>query len=338
MLKLAACLIPVVLSSWLIWLAETPAAWEEPIGRGETRAVRMQLAAGQMVAVTVEQAEIDLTLSVEYPDGRWVEGSDRGAYGRETLLFVTGAEGDYTVEIQANPVGAREGRYRLSSVESRRVRESDEGALRAQDLFVQATGLDRLATADGQERARKLYRAAAELFRQGGYEELAAHAKNLEGRALDRLGRRDAAYTYYLEALRTRRKIGDEYGQLESLLQIARLSGHLKERFSFVPDDLGFLEWWRKLGDRRGIAHAMSVVSSYYRRELKNPQEATQWAERSVQLSRQLGDQVMEARCLESLARALQASGKLDEAMRQASKILDLQREQIGRASCRERV
>lgn len=323
----AAFVVVAGIAGGLVWLAESPAAWVEPIGAAQTRALRLRLAAGQMVAVGVGQAEIDLTLAAEYPDGRWVEGSDRGEFGREVLLFATDLEGEYTVHIQANATRARKGGYWVNLLEIRRVRESDHGALKAQSLFVQAADLERRASAENQERARKLYGEAAALFLAGGYDQLAANAKNFEGRALDRTSRREAAYACYQEALRIRRRIGDEYGQMESLQQIGRLSGHLKEHFSFVPDDEQSLQWWQRTGDRRGIAHAMSVVSSFCRRQRKNLTEAVGWAERSVRLAHEIEDRPLESRCLESLVAAQAEARQFDGALVNAERILAIERE-----------
>lgn len=323
----AAVVLVTGMAGGLVWLAESAAAWREPIGRGETRMIRVHVPAGQTVVAGIEQFEIDLTLSAEYPDGRVVEGSDRGPYGRETLLFVTDAEGDYAVTIRANGAGSLQGQYGLDFLEYRRTRESDFAAIKAQELFVQAEELERRVSAVNQERARALYGEAAGLFRAGGVAELEAQAKNFEGRALDWSGRRDAAYACYVEALSIRERVGDEYGRMETLLQIGRLSGHLRERFAFVPDDLGFLAWWQRLGDRRGIAHAMSVVSAYFRRQKKDLPVAARWAERSVGLARELGDRPLESRCLKSLVSAHLDSGRFDEALVHAKRILMLQRE-----------
>ncbi len=314
------------LSAGLLWLAESPAVWRQPMERGEKRAIAVHVAAGQAVVATVEQWEIDLTLWVRHPDGRVVRGADRGPFGLETLLFVAEVEGDYTLNVEAGAQGSKGGEYALRGLEVRRGGAAERAGVEAQERFARAEELERQPTGENQARARALYGEAAALFRASGLSVFEAQAISNEGRALDRTGRRDAAYALYMSALRIWERTGDAYGRLETLRQIGRLSGHLKENFSVVPDDAGFLAMSRELGDRRGIAHAMSVMSGHCRRE-RNLSEAAGWAERSVQLARQLGDKAMEARCLKSLCLVQGERGQYERAVLSARRMLSLYRD-----------
>ena len=163
----AAVVVVTGMAGGLVWLAESAAAWREPIGRGEIRTIRVHVPAGQTVAAGIEQFEIDLTLSAEYPDGRVVEGSDRGPYGQETLLFATDAEGDYAVTIRANGAGSLQGQYGLAFLEYRRTRETDfalrRGFRRQKPARRRSSGLHGLNAAPtrGRRRTRQNVKAAA---------------------------------------------------------------------------------------------------------------------------------------------------------------------------------
>jgi CHAT domain-containing protein/tetratricopeptide (TPR) repeat protein len=322
---LVAVGVMACLSGALVWLAPPSVNRSAPILRGDTHVIRLSLPAPQLVVVTADQFEIDLGLSVTYPDGRTVEGADRGVYGRETLLFLTSTPGDYSVRIHAATNSTLRGRYDFQLQEVRPPRPADAQALQAQQKFFQAAQLERTATAESQEQARVLYRSAASLFQTAGIPMLEAQALNNAGRILDRGGKRESAYYLYIESLHIRERIADPQGRLESLHQISRLNGTLKERFAFVPDDFGFLAAWQRLGDRRAIAFFTSVVSSFFRKRSDFPQ-AISWADRSIELARQLGDQALEARCLRSLVDSELELRQFELALGNARRILAINR------------
>jgi hypothetical protein len=189
LVRVIAAVLMVSGMGWvLLRVAETKAAWREPIGRGEKRAIELELPAGQMVAVQVDQVEIGLTLSVVGPGGRVVKGGDRGGFGRETLLFETKTAGEYEVVVQADTQGPRRGHFALAGVNQWRMRASEEAGLRGQALLVEAADLEGRLTGETRERAVELYGEAAREFRAGGWHQLEGVAKNSEGRALDRGG------------------------------------------------------------------------------------------------------------------------------------------------------
>ncbi|MBI4893512.1 MAG: PPC domain-containing protein, partial [Acidobacteria bacterium] len=310
----------------LVWLSESPGAWRTPIRRGERRTLALQAEAGTTVRVSVEQWEINLTLAVVDPDGREVQGGDRGAFGREVLVFEAPSAGEYQLAVQAQKLGSERGAFRVLAVESRRTSPADRAALQGQEKFVRATELDKAGGTERLEKARVLYGDAAALYHSGELVWLEAQSKSAEGRLLELSGRRDKALERYLEALALWNWIGDEFGRMDVLLKIGRLSGHLQRKFPFVPSDEGFLEMWRKVGDRRGIAHMMSAVSAHYRREVKDQRTARRWAEQSIQMAQSLGDASLESRCTESLAGVYVASADYAKALQSLQRILMLNR------------
>ena len=310
------------LAAALVWLAPGPTTVRSAIHRGETRSIRLPFPAGHTVVVTVDQFEIDLALSARLPDGRTVEGGDRGPYGRETLLFLTDVAGSYEVNIHASASGSKRGEFLLQVTQDRPMRPEDLSGLRAQSLFAEATALESKVTAENQQKQIRLYGEAAALYRAAHLTEAEATARNHQARILDRSGQRDAAYESYRQALRLREQTNDWCGRLETLRQIGRLSGHLRQQFPFVPTDLQLLDLWKKLGDRRGIAQSMSAVSSFYLRAKVDQPQALRWAEKGVLLARQIQDPVLEARGLESLINVQRDQGQYDLALENAQRVL----------------
>ncbi|WP_165942402.1 tetratricopeptide repeat-containing diguanylate cyclase [Luteimonas terricola] len=111
-------------------------------------------------------------------------------------------------------------------------------ALEASD--VAAARREHLLLRSYNERAR-------ELFSELGNERGVAYADSNIGLALDRLGQPEAALSHHTESLAARRKLGDLFGTLNSLLSIASAQAHLgrsdaaattlDEVEALIPDD-----------------------------------------------------------------------------------------------------
>jgi CHAT domain-containing protein/tetratricopeptide (TPR) repeat protein len=230
---------------------------ERELAHGETHAYRVELAAGHVWRIAVEQRGIDVELAARGPDGRRaVVDAPFDRQGTETLVVEPAVDGAWDVEVIAREPAAPPGRYEIRIDELTRVTETGrhraaaEAAMsRAGERYREGTPARRQAlaeyrraveewraAADRQQEARALYAAAVlarlvddtrEALKTG--EEVLPLWQSLGDRlweaatwneiGLDhwQLGATVEARAAFEKALALQREVGDRYGEGASL-------------------------------------------------------------------------------------------------------------------------
>lgn len=161
--------------------AEAPAVEERTLPRqagtlveatlvgGEAHRYRLDLAAGEMADLAVEQQGIDVEVALFRPDGarRRVVDSPNGNAGREPLPLVAGGSGAYRIEVRSPTSGAPAGRYRLELAALRPATEDDRRRSAAEDVLAAAEEARRQGGA-GLSHALALYTQADERLAELG--------------------------------------------------------------------------------------------------------------------------------------------------------------------------
>jgi len=230
---------------------------ERELASGETQAFRIELAAGHVWRIVVEQRGIDVELAAKGPDGRRiVVDAPFDRQGTETLVVEPAADGIYDVEVISREPAAPPGRYEIRLDELARATEADRHRAAAEvamslagERYREGTPARRQAlaayrraveewraAADRPREARALYAAAVlarlvddtrEALKTG--EEVLPLWQGLGDRlweaatwneiGLDRwqLGATAEARAAFEKAVALQREIGDRYGEGASL-------------------------------------------------------------------------------------------------------------------------
>ncbi len=142
-----------------------------------------------------------------------------------------------------------------------------------------------------------------------------ARALQLEGWALDNVGRRADAESADSRALDIFGKIGDKDGQARALKNLADVLDDNGDHAGAAATYQKALTIFEALGNSRGVALCLNNMA-YALKDLGDLQGAQGDFSQSLRISREIGDRVGEARALNGVALVLWRRGDLDNAAR----------------------
>jgi len=199
---------------------------EGRLAGGQTARFILELAAGEVARIAVEQRGVDLAVRVLSPEGRLAAERDAPTttQGPEPVTFLAGRtvrSGRYTLALAPVRDDAVAGRFTIRLLARRPARPEDRVRIEAEKLLSAAGRLHWQDTAASLVAAQALYARAGERFRRLGEERLAAWIElnrgeiELDGddayRGLARVGAALAAF----------RRRGDRAGEAEALGALA---------------------------------------------------------------------------------------------------------------------
>jgi CHAT domain-containing protein/predicted negative regulator of RcsB-dependent stress response len=244
------------------------------LSRGRPRAARitpgeehhyvLETRAGQFLAVTVDQRELDLALEVRGPDGRVLTAVDhplRGAFP-ERALWVAETPGPYRVVVRS--AGPTAGGYQVDLAEDHPALPQDQ--LRAQAFARTVAGWrrDGESSAAAAALAEQDFAAAAALWHEAGAPVDEALALNHEGFFAARSGRFDHARGCYDRALALAREAGSVLWEAYSLRNLGELHGDLGESALALAAHRRALPLFRTAGDPVGEAATLSNLGTAF--------------------------------------------------------------------------
>ncbi|MFL6203225.1 MAG: CHAT domain-containing protein [Thermoanaerobaculia bacterium] len=240
-----------------------------------THSYRIDMAAGQYAALTIDQQGVDVVVVLVAPDGRTlrrVDGftEDRGP---EPLPFIAGEAGSYRVEVRS-PGAAAHGSYTI-----------------ALDALRPPTPADRSLVA-----AEETFAAGEVLRRQGGRPAL------------------QGAVERHLRALDLLRPIGATGREADVLLSLGSAYSDLGEYAQARGAYGRALDLFRAAGRSRESLPALSGLGRAHR-ILGQPGEALRRYREALALSRKLGARRQEIELLGNLGRVHASQGKVEEAL-----------------------
>jgi CHAT domain-containing protein/Flp pilus assembly protein TadD len=336
---------------------------EKEIRGGEVHAYPVELQAGQLLRVVVQEEGIDLAALLFDPKGALVTGADSPVFDLtdsvEDLAALAASTGSYRLEVRSSS-RPRSGRYRLRVEGPREAVEEDR--LRAEAGQATWAGLNEIAS-PVEERVRQLMRAlplwqrlgesrrAAEaLFGLGQEHEPGPAVEDFQqsaelwgalpdrnarswqarslskaGKLLKKLGRWEEARSSFERALAVARKFGDSEMEVISLDTLGLFDSEQGELRRGIDSELQGLELARKGGYR---AHEASILNNlaYAYEQLADKQTALQYYQESLTLARKLLDSKAEAAALNNLAETHGSLGDWETALEQYQKAIKLNR------------
>jgi len=307
--------------AWLLtsWMLDRPPGLAPPplppegihgeLAAGEGVSFGIELAAGDFLAVEVEQDGADLAVTLLDPRRRplFRVDSPNGRWGVEALAAVTARSGRYLLALRAG-AGAG-GKYRVRPEGPRPATPEDRLRAGAARLFAAAEPLRRVGTREAWTRALPLYRQALAGAEAGG-------DARLRAAALDRIGRALARLDQPAEALAAWRQARAEY----HLLEDGREEGLLAHRIALLYQREGRLgeaeaTWreailtFRRAGDGAGEALVANDLALLLKGQGR-PREALPLYEAALELWRRVGEKEEEATTRHNLGELYYAVGR----------------------------
>lgn len=230
--------------------------------RGWDRFV-VEMVAGELIEVRVEQEELDVALQVRGPDGDLLLRLDSplGRREPEHLLFAADESGPHRLEVE-NISSSRDGRYRLEVLELAPATAEERHRARALASLASAHELRR----DGSLiEAISRYEQAARRFRELGHPAREAVAHEWRGRCLGRVGRHQDAAAALRLAAEGFRRAGEsrrEASVLDALGATFRRLGRSEDALDCYRRSL---DRWRHVGSAVGRARALGRLASLHK-------------------------------------------------------------------------
>ncbi len=301
---------------------------ERTIAGGGADVYTVDLTAGEVLLLNVEQRGIDLVLHLDGPDGarRLDQDSPNGAHGTESLSFIADVSGTYRLTVAAGAARAAPGGYRLEVV-ARRPAGADDAARvaaeRAEYRGMMAAWGE--GTADSRRRAVEEYEAALEIWRRLG--ERRRQAEVLDDlRAIDDIlgeSRRE------MERLEEALALWTELGEPARVATEINNLGQVTERLGEPDAAAAYLERARTMfaaqGNLLDEAKALSNLGSLERRRGRLDAAADDFTA-ALALLRRLDDRRQQARTLNNLGLVRLQQGRFTAAREHLSEALALAR------------
>jgi len=309
---------------------------EGTIRRGESVVITLALEKGQFQAVTLEQSDSNLMMTLTAPTNKRlrVDYFD-GPVGEEKLFWKAEETGAYKLAVSLTSKERGTGRYKLTVQPPRTPTAQDDDRWEAQRLFEEAFKLYEALKPDDPEVTQKYdlvvktYEGAAGKWRAAGESSLSALTLIRMGHMMYEQKNFAAAETYYQQALREAQFAPDLRGQADAIANLGLVYDRLSKTWEdkqqakqFLDQALGLS---RQAKDERVEASTLSNLGRYYY-SIGQYQEAKEHLAQAVVKMRTLGNRQQEGFVLSNLGAAYRSLGLKADAEKAYSDALDIQR------------
>ena len=282
----------------------------------DRHAYRMRLGAGEFLHVAVEQQGVDLVVAVSASSGQQVAEVDNanGTQGWERVLFVTGASGDYVLEIYPREKGAQSGEYEARIEEQRLATQNDRNRVAAYQLMAEGRRLFAEAKKSSLQKAIEKFSEALRFWRL--VEDRHAEAVTLSqiAKGYDQLGEKLKALAFYSQAFPLLQQVKDETGEATTLNNIGLIHDSLGEKQEALDYYNRAIPILQRTGDHRVEAYTINNIGLVYD-SLGEKEKALEHYRRALQILHDDGDQRAEAATLNNIAFLYNSLGEKDRAL-----------------------
>jgi tetratricopeptide (TPR) repeat protein len=282
---------------------------ERELKGGEAHSYRIPLAAGQYLHAVVDQRGIEVTLTLQGPDGQPVfpYHALSGAQGPKEFSLVAEVAGDYRLEIRSVETEAEPGRYEVKIHERRE-------ATAAENLFAEGRRWLKQGTADSRRQAIQKFQEARAVWRTEGDRRGEAEALFAMGGPYTHVGQMGKALESFNEARAVWHDVGEPRREGVTLNSIAYLYKFLDERQKALDSFNQALSLWRAVGDRSEEAETLSDLGvEYYR--LGELATALDYYNQALPLHRLVRNRRGEATTLNNIGLAYRSLGEMQNAL-----------------------
>jgi CHAT domain-containing protein len=245
---------------------EMGAPVERELAGGETHAYVLTAREGQFFQLVVEQAGIDVVVTLTDPGGRQVANVDRpnGWRGREVVSHLAAQTGSYGVRVRAWEKVIAQAKYRIELRARREAESRDESRVTAESAVSEGERLRARGTEESSRRAIEKFEQARALWRalSEPYEEAVAHYGI--GWAYASLGENQSAVGHFTRSLSLMQELGDQYGAAISQNGLGWAYLYLGEAERAFDNFSRGLAIHRVVGNQRGEAAALNGLGWTY--------------------------------------------------------------------------
>ncbi|MGD9905161.1 MAG: CHAT domain-containing protein [Vicinamibacterales bacterium] len=281
---------------------------------GETAAWPVRLAAGDFLAVVVEQRGVDVALTLRDPDGAVVLALDAmdDEFRPERLAAIATAGGVHTVEVAAAKPAGR-GAYRLRLDAVRPPTAADEALLEAERAFAEARRHRNPSVATSWPEALQGFATALAGFTAASDAD-GVMKTTLELGITENYLSKPEALERGRDAVRRARETGEQGGLARALRLVGNI---LVGRGDYEGGSEALDDAWAvagAIGAANSEARGLNDAAIAYRRR-GDVEHAVDLYERALTLARATGDGQMEGLILNNLGVAYKTLGELDRAL-----------------------
>jgi CHAT domain-containing protein len=289
--------------------------------------LNVSLAAGQFVRIEVMQVGSDVAVTLRDPTGRIVveANAPNGRYGPETVTAITGAAGDYRLEVKLTDPRSGKGSYEVTLAEAHEATSEDGDLVSAHQQFKEALQLYRQHKPDARRTALDLLGRAREYFARPADRYWKAQTIATMGAMLAESGDSQKALDYNQEAERLFEEAGDRHMEAIARNNIGGMLDVLGHPQKALESYSQALTLHRANGDRSGEALVLSNIGKI-ESDFGNWQSALDYYKQALILSKQAGDVRLEGILLYNIGVGYLLLGEREEAMTLFQQALPLRR------------
>lgn len=234
---------------------------QQSIGPDQTLAYPIKLNEGQLVLITLNQAEVDVAASVFAPNTKKIIEMDDTSIGIESVPIVAQEQGLYTLEVRSvSPIKSTK-RFEIT-IHNPRVPTALESKWFSIELTA-TEGAELFEAGKFTDAALKLKDAAAAFH---SIDQLSREASTLYsiGAVYDRLDQKQTAIDYYEKALALSRQLRRPDMEASALAQAAYLYSALGRKHKALEYDQLALRLFRLVHDRLNEAATLNNMGLIY--------------------------------------------------------------------------
>jgi CHAT domain-containing protein/Tfp pilus assembly protein PilF len=340
---------------------------ERKMAPGELHLYRLTLPAGHYLHIEADQLGIDLTLTLFGPDDRKLSEVDRpnSTQGRESLLLITEASGNYWLEVRGISRDTSESGYVLWIEQLLATTEQNQDLITADRATAEGWQLHEIGTAEALRTAIEKFTLAVPHWRAVGERYKEAVTLNFLGEAHHNLSSYQQALAVFELALPLWRALGDHGSEGWTLNNLAAACNALGEKqqaldyyrqslraYQAVPDAVmvavpltGMSVIYASLGEKQQALDALKQALAAWQ-TIRDPREARtlhrlgelyaslgdnasafDYLTRALQIWRRTSDLMGQGLALHHLGRLHAATGNHQQALETLSQALQLRRQ-----------
>jgi CHAT domain-containing protein/Tfp pilus assembly protein PilF len=296
---------------------------EGTIRTGESIIITLALEKGQFQAVTLEQRDSNLMMTLTLPTNKRIRVDYfDGPVGEEKLFWKAEETGAYKLAVSLTSKESLTGRYKLTVQPPRTPTAQDDDRWEAQRLYAEASHPQEL------DLLVKAYEEAAGKWRTAGEHSLSAITLINLGKVWFAQTQFAVAKAYYQQALQEAQFASDLRGQADAIANLGLVSDRLsrtwedKQKARRLFDQALGLS--RQSKDERVEASTLNNLGRYYR-SIGQYQYAEEHYRQALVKMKALGDREREGIVLANLGAAYRSLGLKAEAEKAYNDALDIQ-------------
>ncbi|HEX9733047.1 MAG TPA: CHAT domain-containing tetratricopeptide repeat protein [Thermoanaerobaculia bacterium] len=290
---------------------------EGRLAGGDTRDYELELEAGELVRLEVEQRGVDVAVELRDPQDNLIirVDSPTGRRDTEKLLAVAETAGTHRLVIEGSEREAPEGLYVYRVLERRPASQEDRDRAEAERVFSEAEELRRQGKENGEalQRAVERYREALAAWQTLGDPGREGDTLLGLGRVHEALSDLETARQLMEEAVERFVQVGNPVGQGTALNFLGYLLFGLGENDEALQRYQEALEIFRAADLQDGVAGALHNLGIHYRR-LGETEEALEAYSQALEVYEEIGEVDLIARTRGALAALFLQHGEVDTA------------------------